>query len=154
MVQFSYLSSLFPIVCGASVIRSQLNECISGEYKGSCPKGWQQRCLDHSQYKDSFDSLCKESDLFLARHGIIREGQRYSMETSKYDTKSRREMRIAVFCHGKCYIDLDIFSIYISYGFESRRFWLDMAFSFAGNTVATVPFFLLFATIVCINSRL
>mmetsp|Transcript_2081 Transcript_2081/g.2790 ORF Transcript_2081/g.2790 Transcript_2081/m.2790 type:complete len:322 (-) Transcript_2081:214-1179(-) len=84
----------------ASVIRSQLNECISGEYKGSSPKGWQQRCLDHSQYKDSFDSLCKESDLFLARHGIIREGQRYSMDTSKYDTKSRREMRIAVFCHG------------------------------------------------------
>lgn len=93
----------------ASVARTQLSSCIEGsnsrrEYR--CPTGWRHTCLDHAYHSEAFDKLCRDSDEFLAKHGIFCHGQRYCVYNNEKNDNSTsslemRNARIAVFCHGE-----------------------------------------------------
>ena len=90
----------------ASVTRSKLSSCITGtDNEIESPTGWRHTCLDHAHHAEKFDQLCKNSDEFLARHGVFRCGQRYFMYNEEDECNSlsseQRNARIAVFCHGK-----------------------------------------------------
>ena len=81
----------------SSITRTQLSDCIKGTE--GVKNGWKSACPDYTHHVDSYEELCKSSDVFLARHGIVRNGQRYAMCKSKHEEYSKR--RIAVFCHGE-----------------------------------------------------
>jgi len=125
-----------------NLIRKQLNGLVNevsdakSEEERCDPKNWYESCPEHSAYITEYNEVCKESDDFLSRHGIIKCQYTglYKMSKTEMANPSKREARIAIFCH--CGLALTWLSHLLSIPLPSvySSFWL------APSSVTTILF--------------
>lgn len=111
---------------------------------GSGSKHWTEKCPEHAKYLKEYETFWQQSDAFLARNGIHRcsitsssdEDLTYCYRMSGKDAadSTKREARIALFCHaGTCMTLLShLLSIPLPMVYSS--FWL------APSSVTTILF--------------
>lgn len=68
---------------------------------GNTCNGWNTMCPEHAKYYMEYDTVCKQADDFLARHGILKCKYTGCYKMSKVDMADpkKREAGIAIFCH-------------------------------------------------------